>query len=233
MNRLSLIILSLIFIFISSCLKNEIPGLVAAYYFSGNAFDEISNNHGVVHGARLTSDRFGNENSAYYFDGSTAYIEATVSNMPAVENPQTISWWFMIDQVPVYNDSLGADNSISLVDSSLGIGVQFGYRAAAYHTLGFDTWYWGGRTLLETKPPAVNEWHHCVYTYDGKTHIFYLDGIQTATSTVKPQTGTPNMLMLGNYPGGDQYFAGSLDDLRIYNRVLPLDEIKGLNNIKR
>jgi hypothetical protein len=45
-------------------------GLVAHYPFNGNANDESGNgNHGTVHGAKLTQDRFGNPNSAYYFDG--------------------------------------------------------------------------------------------------------------------------------------------------------------------
>src|SRR6185369_7798425 len=53
-------------------------GLVASYSFSGNARDESGNgNDGVVHGATLTTDRFGNSNSAYTFNGSSSYIEMT------------------------------------------------------------------------------------------------------------------------------------------------------------
>jgi hypothetical protein len=31
--------------------------------------------------------------------------------------------------------------------------------------------------------------------------------------------------MFGNYPSSDQYFAGKMDDIRIYNRQLDQDEI--------
>lgn len=226
MTRISLIYISFIIIFCLFCQKKEIPGLVADYTFNGNAADESGNeNHAVVHGAHLTSDRFGNENSAYHLDGTSAHILAMVSNMPAVNNPQTISWWYRVDQSPEFSDSMGAGNMIALVDSALGIGVQFGYRAPRYHTLGLDTWYWGGRSVLESHQPTVNEWHHCVYTFDGQVHLFYQDGRQTAQSSVQSQVGTPNMLMFGNYPGGDQYFAGSLDEVRIYNRALSPSEI--------
>jgi hypothetical protein len=34
--------------------------------------------------------------------------------------------------------------------------------------------------------------------------------------------------MLGNYPGGDQYFKGKFDELRIYNRALNNSEIANL-----
>ena len=50
-------------------------GLVAAYEFNGNADDLINGNHGVVHGATLTTGRFGITNSAYSFDGNGDYID--------------------------------------------------------------------------------------------------------------------------------------------------------------
>ena len=48
----------------------SIPGLVLYYPFDGNAKDMSANNvNGDVHGAVLSTDRFGQRNSAYYFDG--------------------------------------------------------------------------------------------------------------------------------------------------------------------
>lgn len=233
MYRLYFLFLSFVMLFGTSCRQKEIAGLVAAYPFNSNASDESSNNnHAVVHGVEFTSDRFGNENSACNLDGTSAYVEAAVSGMPAVEKPQSISWWFRIDQPPAYQDSLGADDMISLVDSAAGIGIQFGYRAAGYHTMGLDGWYWGGRTVLESMQPDLKVWHHCVYTYDGERHLFYMDGKQVAQSFVKPQKGIPNILMFGNYPGGDQFFSGILDDIFIYNRVLSFSEVEMLYKVK-
>jgi len=234
MKKITLLIVGCIFIWGNiSCQKNSDSGVVAHYSFDGDASDQSANgNHGIVNGAISVSDRFGNANNAYSFDGTSAYILAMVSNMPAVDSPQTISFWYIIDQPPSYIDSLGADNIIALVDSAEGIGVQVGYRAPGYHSSGLDTWYWGGRSILESEQPAINQWHHCVYTYDGQTHIFYLDGRQKAQSSVNPQVGTPDILMLGNYPGGDQFFSGSLDDVLIYNRALSFSEIELLYNKK-
>ena len=229
MYRFIHLLLSLLLVVLSSCQQKKISGLVAHYPFDGHTLDQSGNgNDGLVHGATLTMNRFAEEKSAYYFNGSSSYIQASVKNMPAVESPQTIALWFMIQEPPAYSDSMGADNMIALVDTSMGIGVQFGYRAPAYGTLGLDTWYWGGRSVLESQQPEVNEWHHCVYTFDGQKHLFFLDGQQTAQSSVKPQVGTPNMLMLGNYPGGNQYFSGALDEVLIFNRVLSSSEIEQL-----
>ena len=52
--------------------------LITYYPFTGNANDSSgNNNNGVVYGATLTEDRFGNGNSAYSFDGIDDYIEVT------------------------------------------------------------------------------------------------------------------------------------------------------------
>ena len=46
-------------------------GLVGWWPFNGNANDESGNgNNGTVNGATLTTDRFGNLNKAYSFDGN-------------------------------------------------------------------------------------------------------------------------------------------------------------------
>ena len=67
----------------SQVIPPNIPqaGLVAWYPFNGNANDEsVNNSHGTVSGAQLTSDRFGNANSAFYFDGQNSYVEVPWPN---------------------------------------------------------------------------------------------------------------------------------------------------------
>jgi hypothetical protein len=65
-------------------------GLVAYYPFNGNANDESGNgNHGtVIGGTTLATDRFGQSNRAYLFDGSSGYID--VGN-PVGNNPVEIT----------------------------------------------------------------------------------------------------------------------------------------------
>jgi hypothetical protein len=58
-------------------LPSYIPsnGLIGWYPFTGNANDSSGNgNHAAVNGAVLASDRFGNPNAAYSFNGSTDYL---------------------------------------------------------------------------------------------------------------------------------------------------------------
>jgi hypothetical protein len=208
--------------------------MVAHYPFDGNARDiSGGNNHLTADGAVLTTDRFGNEDSAYSFDGSTSTLFAEVTNIPAMDSAKTISWWYISDEMPEYDIESGAENMFVLVDSTAGIGIQFGFRASGYKTKGFDSWEWGGGTFMDIKHPEFDSWHHCVYIYNGNTHNFYLDREKIATSAINPKHGTPKQLMFGNYPGGDQFFKGKLDDIRVYNRALIPSEVDALYSLKK
>ena len=85
------------FIFFILLILNSIlyASVILEYDFDGNTNDLSGNNyHGVVDGAYLTQNRFGNENSAYYFDGNDA-ITATF-NLPSVA---TFAIWARPDNV--------------------------------------------------------------------------------------------------------------------------------------
>lgn len=50
--------------------------------FTGNANDLSGNgNHGTVNGATLTTDRFGNANQAYSFDGVNDFVQCNQSGI--------------------------------------------------------------------------------------------------------------------------------------------------------
>jgi hypothetical protein len=230
MMKISLLMIVLL-LGVISCKQKTDLSLVAYYPFDGNAKDYSGgDNNGVIDQSIFVIDRFGRENAALNFDGEKSTFLANVTGMPSVDSPQSILLWFKIHSEPSFIDERGADNMIALVDTTQKIGVQFGFRAPGYNTLGFDTWNWGGAGLLEAKRPSVGQWHHSVYTYDGLTHRFYINGKQTSQSTAKTQQGIPNLLMLGNYPSGNQYFEGDMDEVRIYNRQLDEHEIISLFN---
>ena len=232
-NVIISISISILMVCLISCQKQIENGLVAHYPFDGDASNQIGEgNDGNVGGVSLVDDRFGNENSAYFFDGVDDTIFVEVTGMPNIEAPQSFSWWYWVSEIPTFSDAFGAGNMIAMVNPESGVGIQFGFRGQGYETLGLDGWNWGGNTLLEADPPAVNVWHFCVYTFDGSTHRFYIDGAETASSTATTQQGSPSILMFGNYPSGDQYFAGRLDDVRIYNRALKVEEIQSLYSAK-
>src|SRR6185295_15890363 len=95
MKKLKTIIVVLVILF-NYNLQAQIPGagLVGYFPFTGNAKDASpSGNTGIVTGATFTTNRFGNANSAYNFDGVNDFI--TLKNISAYNlSSYTISLWF-------------------------------------------------------------------------------------------------------------------------------------------
>ena len=69
-------------------------GLISYWPFTGNANDMTGNvNNGTVNGATLTTDRFGNVNSAYYFNNNSEIRIFNSSSLANFTDKYTISAW--------------------------------------------------------------------------------------------------------------------------------------------
>ena len=84
-----------------------------------------------------------------------------------------------------------------------------------------------GSPLYGAATLAANTWSHLAATYDGVTLRLYVNGTEVAS---RPQTGsiaTSNgALTIGGDPLYGQFFAGRIDEVRIYNRALSAAEIQ-------
>lgn len=86
---------------------------------------------------------------------------------------------------------------------------------------------------VDTPADWANKWHHIAGTYDGSTLSLYLDGKQVATA--KDDKGIAsggNAVGIGaditfnaQDPNVPPVFSGLIDDVRIYNRALTVDEL--------
>jgi hypothetical protein len=194
-------------------------GLVAFYPFNGNANDESGNgNHGIVYGATLTTDRFGNANSAYSFDGISNHINCGHSEVLNV-NHHTICAWIKTN---------GKGGNI------LGKVKPFEYETIQFSALA--TWFATGSEInhpLICPTTLVDGQNYFVaMTYDGSQVKFYINGV--LSSCAWDRTGTvrinKNDMAIGRHGGGDQLgddfcFQGIIDEVRIYNRALSDSEI--------
>jgi hypothetical protein len=77
-----------------------------------------------------------------------------------------------------------------------------------------------------TTPP--NAWTYLTTTWDRTTLRLFADGVEVAS---RPLTGTMRAsggpLRIGGNVLGSEFFAGLIDEVRIYNRALSLPEIQG------
>lgn len=220
-------------IIIGSFLKAQIPtnGLVAYYPFNGNANDESGNgNNGIVNGATLTTDRCGNLNSAYYFDGRSNII---VSPSSFYLRNYSYSCWFKLTLLPTLGigfyiisiGGTGGDQVIALVNeySGLGIGFQCGGYSSPTVTV---------QAATEYLPTTINKWYHIVSVRSNDSVKLYINAVlvgQNTTNTMLPYYSTNNTsFTIGSRFNNSQYTTGAIDEVRIYNRVLDSTEIAKL-----
>jgi len=219
-------------------------GLVAYYPFNGNADDKSTNdNHGIVYGAVLTEDRFGNPSSAYRFDDYDGYIEIAHRTYLNINSPGiTVAVW-----IKAKPEQYSRDDHYSILDKSHGYGC-----------LGYATgWTIQGRTDIPFPSPSFGfvygdganydngagishwelgaQWRFLTGICDFVTVKFYMDGIfrnsRDLTGFPAPNEG---VLSIGRWWCGDvrgwpaKFFNGIIDDIRIYHRPLSEDEIISL-----
>ena len=87
----------------------------------------------------------------------------------------------------------------------------------------------GSATTTVKAPTALTRstWSHIALTYDGATLRMFVNGTQVATQarTGAIRTST-NPLQIGSDSIFGQYFSGSIDEVRVYNRALTAAEVQ-------
>ncbi|MFX0194673.1 MAG: LamG-like jellyroll fold domain-containing protein [Candidatus Hodarchaeota archaeon] len=196
-------------------------GLIAYYPFNGNANDESGNeNNGIVMGATLTADRFGNADRAYYFEGWT-YSNDEIrlsSEIPATTGDGSWSVWVNPDPSIHIGCVLGKNNLI------------VGYVICLYPD---RFWVGAGTSTTQVNWPfdtlgMAEEWHHLLLRKSGSTLTLYVNGVSQGNRTMSRISPIASIGVGESY---GQYFGGSIDEVRIYNRALSESEIAELAGI--
>ena len=89
------------------------------------------------------------------------------------------------------------------------------------------TWTDGNKNVFGPSVLPVNTWTHLASTFDGSTVRLFVNGVQVASQaqTAALQTTTAT-LQIGADAYPTEYFAGLIDEVRIYNRALSAAEIQ-------
>lgn len=227
-------------ILITLCTFNafaQIPtnGLVAHYPFNGNANDISGNaNNGIVNGATLTTDRFGNANSAYSFDGTSNYIRFSDSNLPKSNSNRSFSMWVKYQSNNDWSSLLSYGKAATKGGHNELLISQGGI-------LNFDYFNLNSTTINSV---ANQIWYHIVYEFDNTSGTqIYINGILQSLNVGGIALNTNNLSNINTTLDGNMfigkapqmslypyYFKGTIDDTRIYNRVLSLNEVTALYN---
>ena len=231
--------LFLIMSFFSIAQSSLDSGLVAFYPFNGNANDESGNANNptfVGSGVTLTSDRFGNADKAYYFDGNTdSYIRIPADNFPTTD--RTISFWFNADQMENHPTPLSYGGDVC--NNSVLMTFNKGGYPNAYTILSHC-----GSNFISApySSPPISNWYYFTLTISGVTQKIFINGELQATANTfsTPTFVAGKSAILGALLFTDGYtvyvdpsagyFQGKLDDFRFYNTAMTDLEVQNLYN---
>lgn len=209
-------------------------GLVAHYRLDGDATDSSASAlNGTVHNATASSNRFGETGTAMYFDGAGDYLDmGNQAEWNIGTNSFSISLWIKPDGIA--SRKLGL---VTLQNASTDVELCIGYGGLWYpdpeaddDKIGLGLNYYSsppwGYDAIGSQSLADGNWHHISLTRSGSSWNVYLDGASTpqisGSYTFDPGSG---QLLVGTEIPGDRFFAGTMDDVRIYSRALNSSEI--------
>ncbi|RJR15967.1 LamG domain-containing protein [Candidatus Microgenomates bacterium] len=179
-----------------------------------------------------TTGKYGN---GTVYDGTGDFIDVgTSTTLQMGTGDFTISTWFKNSTDGGSNVELVSKNKANCGDYDLYLNssenVVFAFRAPSSCV---------GPTVSSTASYTDGSWHHAVATVKRNeiTRLF-IDGQQVASETTNTlATTTANVndaasFQIGarNYVSGPNYFTGTMDETRVYNRALSPAEVAGLYN---
>lgn len=189
---------------------------------------------GVVEGATLNADRFGNENRACSFNGVSDYIlfsgiteyydqdgylYSKSYKLPDRDGQRSLSLWFKSSK------TLDEFISVDLIGwGQSSPNKKFGF-ALKNGTPQFDGY---GDDVTGIGQWDNDQWHNVIITYDGTKIDVYMDGVFNIHINSNLST-TKGPLLIGKSmecAQRDTYFDGVIDDIAIYKRVLSAEEIQ-------
>lgn len=212
-------------------------GLVLHLPFTGNTGDSSGfNRHGYNNNAVLSTDRCGNTNSAYWFNGINSSIEVPTSGL--INLYYTYSIWVYATEIP---DNGEYKYPLSIGGSGGGQNIALCNNAMQGWSAGSNN---SGNPVLSLTAmgaqPNLREWYHVVLVRDTtkirlyingqlNTNESYYQGYNSSNGGNGPNYGSNTKALIGSRDKNSNfYFAGLVDDVRIYNRVLSFDEVDAL-----
>ncbi|MBI2404682.1 hypothetical protein HYV22_00705, partial [Candidatus Gottesmanbacteria bacterium] len=197
--------------------------------WSGTLNEVVDSSGNGVHGtaagatggkAYPTGGKFGNGG---FFDGVDDYVDVPGGTSITFGGDMTVSAWM--------KTSSSAERPILSNRTSGGTGSGRFY-------FGIN----GGKAFLyhnSASPPNVsavtsinnNAWHLLTYVRSGTTTNIYVDGVLDKTTTQTNYVNGAKAIRIGHdVDNVTEYFPGSIDDVRIYNRALSPSEVSQLYN---
>ena len=159
-----------------------------------------------------------------YFDGVSDYVDMD-DNLNLNPTSFTISSWIMRES--------GSTNTSIL--SKRDLAYTEGYDFKINSSNRFEVSWKNGSTQTISSSVAIpeDEWHHLAIIYSGGTASLYIDGVlDTSASLSAPVSTTRNFNLAAAGKGASlgAFFAGNIDEVRIWDSALSVDQLRYIMN---
>jgi hypothetical protein len=170
------------------------------------------------------SGKFG---EAAIFNGSSSYINLGDPTSGITTANYSISFW-------VNTTSTSASY---LISKYLGDGIDstdiFRVRNLSDGTISFRTSTSNPSARDITSTSTINDgnWHHILFTVEPNLSKLYINGTEegsSTTGTAKAPSSISRNVTIGRHDGGDNYFNGKIDQVRIYDSTLTQSQVTQL-----
>ncbi|HEX8762447.1 MAG TPA: Ig-like domain-containing protein [Candidatus Saccharimonadales bacterium] len=201
-------------------------GLVASYSFNEGTGTTVADGSGtgnsgsIFQAAWYAAGKFG---KALSFDGSNDYVSVNDSASLDLTNKMTLEAWVRPTASSGWRTVMLKENG-----SEMSYGMyarESSNRPSAWMRLNPTSG--SSQSAGATPGLTLNTWSHMAATYDGTSLKLYINGALRATTNQSGSmyVGTGPLKFGGNAVWGE-YFAGQLDEIRIYNRALTPTEVQ-------
>jgi hypothetical protein len=198
-------------------------GLVAAYSFDEGGGTTVADasgngNAGTIGSATWTTA--GKNGGALAFNGTSARVRVNDAPSLDLSTAMTLAAWVRPSNVSgSWRDVIFKGDDMYYLEATSPPG-----RPAMGGTF-------SGGPLYGPSSLPVNTWTHLAASYDGATLRLYVNGLAVASRVRTGPIATSNLaLEIGGDSIYGQFFAGTIDDVRIYSRALSASEIQSAMN---
>lgn len=214
-KALTVTLMTLVFVLASAVVAGPaeaLPDIRVGYGFnegSGTAIADTSSNNAVATATSPTWTSAGRFGNGIVFNGTSSRVRSN-SNI-TLNGTFTLEAWVLNPGNQAYEtiQSVGSDRDFYLANGTL-----------AFYT---------GTTNFVFGAVAVNTWQHVALVSDGTSVRAYVEGTQVGAAQSATLGAVSGPLQVGSWidTGGanSDFFSGTLDEVRVYNRALSAAEI--------
>ena len=208
---------------------NPLPsGLAAGWSFneaSGTSATDLSGNNNtatLVNGVARTTGNYG---GGLTFDGVNDYL--TIPNSPSLNiagSQLTLSMWIKPQSGGGDSVVLGKFWNATMTSPYYQYGLELSGGTVPTFYIGTTG---GPLSASMGSALALDQWSHLAVVFDGSQVRYYVNGLLVTTASLPATiTARSNPLRIGADNNTQQFFNGSLDEVRIYNRALTVQEVQ-------